>query len=156
MDLGNLLNGVKPEEGRGGALPAGNYNVMIEKVEGKDTAAGGKALSIQLRIFGEKYNNAVIFDFINLSHPTSQEAADIGKGRAARIAELVGNTNTDGWLNKAVTVYAGVQKQEGFEDRNTIGQYKAYDNAGQGTTPTGNQNTQGNSPAQTATDDIPW
>lgn len=164
MDLGNLIVGVQPEEGRGGCLPAGNYNVMIEKIEGKDSTKGGKYLSVQLRVFGEKFNNAVLFDNINLVVPDGPQGQEIGRSRIARIAQIFGTAETDHWLNKAVTVYAKVTKQEGFEDRNEISSYKAYDNAGLNTTPNMNQNTQAgvgaasnqNAGVKVTTDDIPW
>lgn len=164
MDLGNLISGVKPEENVGGALPSGNYNVMVERVEGKDSAAGGKILNIQLRVFGEKYNNACIFDSINIFVPTSEVATDIGKGRVAKLAEVFGSAETDNWIGKAVTVYAKIIKQDGYADKNAVVAYSIYDNSGTGTAPNANQNTaaqnsttnQNAANANVTASEVPW
>ena len=128
MDLSNLLNGVQPEETmHSGALPTGNYNVKVEKVEGKTTKAGGKALNIQMRVFGgEKYNNAVLFDFVNIEHPSSPKAAEIGKSRIAKIAQLLGSTDTANWLGKELSVYATREENQQYGDQNRIKAYNEY------------------------------
>jgi hypothetical protein len=127
MDLSNLINGVQPEESvQGGALPTGNYNVKVEKVEGKTTKAGGKALNIQMRVFGEKYNNAVLFDFVNIEHPTSPKAADIGKARIAKIAQLLGSTDTSSWLGKELSVFASKETSQEWGDQNRVKAYNEY------------------------------
>ena len=127
MDLSSLVSGVKPEETmHSGALPTGNYSVKIEKVEGKTTKAGGKALNIQMRVFGEKYANAVLFDFVNIEHPTSPKAADIGKARIAKIAQLLGSTNTDSWLGKELEVFASKETNEQYGDQNRIKAYNEF------------------------------
>ena len=156
MDLGNLIKGVSPEESIGGALPAGSYNVMIDKVEGKDTAAGGKAISLQLRVFGDKYNNAVIFDQVNVAHPTSAQTVEIGKGRIAKLVELLGTAEADNWIGKGVTVYAKVVKQEGYEDRNGVSAYSAYDPKGTNAATPMAAGTGVSQPLKTVSDDIPW
>jgi hypothetical protein len=127
MDLSNLINGVAPEEQmHSGALPTGNYNVKVEKVEGKTTKAGGKALNIQMRVFGERYNNAVLFDFVNIEHPTSPKAAEIGKARIAKIAQLLGSTDTDSWLGKELAVFASKETNEQYGDQNRIKAYNEF------------------------------
>lgn len=127
MDLSNLISGVKPEETmHSGALPTGNYNVKVEKVEGKTTKAGGKALNIQMRVFGEKYNNAVLFDFVNIEHPTSPKAADIGKARIAKIATLLGSGDTDTWLGKELSIFTSKETNEQYGDQNRVKAYNEF------------------------------
>ena len=127
MDLSNLINGVSPEETvHSRALPTGNYNVKVEKVEGKTTKAGGKALNIQLRVFGEKYANAVLFDFVNIEHPTSEKAASIGKARIAKIAQILGSADTASWLGKELSVFTTRETNEQYGDQNRIKAYNEF------------------------------
>ena len=58
MDLKAMLAGVKPEENNNrDYIPAGKYNVVIEKIEPKKNDTGWAGLNFQLSIFGDKYNN---------------------------------------------------------------------------------------------------
>jgi hypothetical protein len=113
MDLANLLNGVTPEQEKSmGALPQGGYDVAIEKVEPKSNDNGWKALNFQLRVVGEKFNNAVVFDQVTIAHSTSEKAVEIGKARLAKIAELCGTTDTANMLGKQLNIYVGVKEDE--------------------------------------------
>jgi hypothetical protein len=59
-------------------LPAGTYNVIIDKVEAKKTKAGDNALNVQMSVEGL---NRKLFDYIMLTH-SNPDAVKIGRGRA--------------------------------------------------------------------------
>lgn len=127
MDLSNLLKDVKAEENVGGLIKPGNYNVIIEKIETKDTKTNGKALNFWLKIFGESYNNKMIFDFINIQNQ-SEQATQIGLSRLKRISELCGTCDLNQMLGKKMTCYIGVQKSKDpqYGDKETVKTYNEY------------------------------
>ena len=150
MDLSNLLSGVKPEENmQSGALPTGNYDVVVEKIEPKETKTGGKALNFQLRVFGPTHANAVLFDWVNIDLPSSPKATEIGKARLKKIAELCGSADTTKMVGQRMSVFATVEKSEQYGDQNRV---KAYNEFVAGNAPAGEikSNTSFNS------DDIPF
>ena len=127
MDLGNFVNGIKAEEETGGVLKSGVYDVFIEKINPKDTKAGGKALNLQLRVFGAKCGNAVIFDWINLMVPSSEKASEIGKRRLKKIIDLVGHSDTTKMIGGKMSVVVGVQTSEQYGDKNVVKSYLELD-----------------------------
>lgn len=60
-------------------VPAGDYNVVVDRAEMVDTKAGGKGIKLTYQIIDGDYANRLVFDFINYEHPTSQVAQDIGR-----------------------------------------------------------------------------
>ena len=59
-------------------LPAGTYNVIIDKVEAKKTKLGDNALDVQMSVEG---TNRKLFDYIMLSH-SNETVVKIGRSRA--------------------------------------------------------------------------
>jgi hypothetical protein len=127
MDLSNLLNGVTPQEDQGGdkkALPAGRYNVAIEKVEAKTNAnTGNKGISLQMRVFGKKFNNYVVFDYMGITGSDKQLSYSMPKLK--KLGLLSGSEDTDKWVGKKVTVSLGVDKQD--NTRNMVWGYSELD-----------------------------
>jgi len=127
MDLSNLLNGVQAptEQDRGEkkALPQGWYDVTIKKIDPKTNQnTGNKGLSFHLRVFGEKYNGYVLFDYMALTG--SEGALKFSLPKLKKLGELNASENTQQWVGKRVSVNVSVDKQD--ETRNVIWRYGAY------------------------------
>lgn len=103
--------------------------MMVSEAEIKDTAAGGKGLNLKVEIVNDtayhgQYNGRTVYVWINIAHPTSQQAVDIGKGELARYSAAMGlqmlNSEFD-LLNKPFIGTVGRRKdKKSGEDRQTI------------------------------------
>lgn len=126
MDLANILNGVTPQETTNtekSALPAGTYSVKIEKVEGKTNAtSGNKGVSMQMRVFGNKFNNYCLFDYMAITG--SENALKYSLPKLKKLGVLTGAENTDNWIGKAVNVDVSVDKND--STRNIVWGYSEY------------------------------
>lgn len=127
MDLSQILNSVTPQESTSNAeksaLPQGTYSVKIEKVEGKTNATtGNKGISIQLRVFGSKFNNYCLFDYMAITG--SENALKYSLPKLKKLGLLASSENTDKWLGKAVMVDVSVDKND--PSRNIVWGYSEY------------------------------
>jgi len=91
--MGNLegfnANDVEPNEAIS-ALPAGEYDVVINSSEMKPTKNGeGKYLQLKLQVLNGTYQNRVLFDRLNLKN-RSDVAVQIAKGTLSSICRAVG------------------------------------------------------------------
>lgn len=114
MDLSNLLSGVEAQEEQSDvkkALPDGNYNVKIEKVEGKKNETTGSAgVSMQMRVYGEKYNNYCLFDYMLIKG--SEAGLKYSLPKLKKLGTLCASENTDAWVGKTVNVRLSVDKND--------------------------------------------
>jgi len=114
MDLSNLLSNVKPQEDvqEKRALPPGSYDVKIEKVEGKtNEQTGAKGISLQLRVFGEEFNNYVLFDYMLISGG-SEKALTYSLPKLKKLGVLTDTENASLWVGKDVRITVSVDKQD--------------------------------------------
>ncbi|QEG07743.1 hypothetical protein [Salmonella phage SE4] len=120
-------------------IPKNWYQMMIEEVELKPTAAGtGSYLSLRLRVNEGEFSNRVVFDMITYSNP-NQQAVDIGHRKLSQLCRAVGIvqlTSTDLLENRVVLGKVGIKvdKSGQYDDRNDIKEYK---NASEATTAVG-------------------
>lgn len=126
MDLSNLLSGIKPQESTKNektALPAGTYDVRIEKVEGKKNETTGAAgISMQMRVFGSKFNNYCLFDYMLISG--NENALEYSLPKLKKLGELCKSEMTESWLGKSVRVNLSVNKKD--VTKNIIWGYSEY------------------------------
>lgn len=126
MDLTSLLNNVKPQEtttNEKSALPDGTYSVRIEKVEGKTNAqSGNKGISVQMRVFGNKFNNYCLFDYMSITGSENQLKWSLPKLK--KLGVLLASENTDSWVGKTVNVTVSVDKQDAT--RNVVWGYSEF------------------------------
>ena len=120
-------------------VPAGEYNLMVEKVELKPTKAGtGSYLALQLKVQGGQYNNHVVFDMITYTNPNPQ-AVEIGHRKLSalcRAAGIIQLTSTDQLINRVVTGKVGIREDKTgqYDPQNEI---KVYKSAAAATRPVG-------------------
>ncbi|NQY43918.1 MAG: DUF669 domain-containing protein [Legionellales bacterium] len=147
MDLSSLLKNTKPQEDQveKKALPQGSYNVVIEKVEAKTSAAGNKGISLQMRVFGAQYNNYVVFDYMAISG--SEKALEYSLPKLKKLGVLLGSEDATKWQGGKVRVNLSVDKKDDTKNINWgFSQVSEDDN-----TPISNNTT----PTITA-DDLPF
>jgi len=127
MDLSQILNNVTPQETKTNdeksALPAGNYSVKIEKVEGKTNATtGNKGVSLQMRVFGNKFNNYCLFDYMALTG--NETALTYSLPKLKTLGKINGSENTDAWVGKIANVSVSVDKKDAA--RNIVWSYSEH------------------------------
>jgi hypothetical protein len=130
MDLSNVLNGVAAQEDQQekSALPTGHYNVTIEKVEGKtNETTGSKGVNMQLRVFGAKFNNYVIFDYMLIAG--NEAALKYSLPKLKKLGALCGSENTATWVGKKVNVNLSLDKRD--ETKNIIWSYQSVADVGE-------------------------
>lgn len=124
------VNDLPQDEQQGGAIPAGQYVVKIERAQLKDTKSGtGRYISLMLRVQGPTHSNAVVFAMVNISNQ-NQEAERIGKAQLRSIMEAIGLqtiTDTDQLIGGVMDVKVAVEKDTyngNEQDRNVVKSFK--------------------------------
>ena len=111
-------------------LPPGDYPVIVEDSEFRDTKAGdGKYLFLQLSVIDGHGKNRKLFDRLNLDNPNAQ-AVEISKKQLASLCRAAGKQKiTDSGELHDIPVVARVEIRKGsngYEDSNDIKGYKKY------------------------------
>ena len=129
MNFGFDLTKVEVETDNRGALPAGNYTAVIEKVEKRSSKKNdkNKYINVQYKVCDmEKRNGAVFFDIVNI-HNETDAAQELGRKRlktmfiAAGASDSEMNTLTPEWfVGKKVECVIGVEKSEEYGDKNRV------------------------------------
>ena len=124
------VNDLPQDEQQGGAIPAGQYTVKIERAQLKDTKSGtGRYINVMLRVQGPTHSNAVVFAMVNISNQ-NQEAERIGKAQLRSIMEAIGLqtiTDTDQLIGGVMDVKVAVEKDTyngNEQDRNVVKSFK--------------------------------
>lgn len=110
------------------AIPAGTYDVYAEKCEWKVAAKGHRYLNVQFKIFGEEYNNRVIFTafYVNSDNAKAVSIA-LGQIKKALIASGISDMNftSEEELSAAMSkvrcsAIVKIEKSSGYDDKNKI------------------------------------
>ena len=114
-------------------VPAGDYEVIIEKVELKATKdQTGEYLNFQFRIVSENYNNRVLFAIVNVRNK-SEKAESIGRQQLRQIMEYVNikelnSENLEAFITKFIKVTVKIEEYNG-EQKNVIKGFKKIEGA---------------------------
>lgn len=111
-------------------LPQGDYPVIVEDSEFRETKAGdGNYLFLQLSVIDGHGKNRKLFDRLNLDNPNPQ-AVEISKKQLASLCRAVGKQKiSDSGELHDIPVVATVSIRKGsngYEDSNDIKGYKKY------------------------------
>ena len=116
------------EPSTGGAIPAGEYEVIITESKWESTKKGnGKFLTLKLQVLNGEHQNRVLFDRLNLVNP-SQQAVQIAKGTLSAICRAVGilTPNDSAELhNRPLRVSVKVRTDPERGQQNDIAGYKS-------------------------------
>ena len=110
-------------------LQPGKYLAMISKAEVKKTKPKdpnfpnevGAGLSLEFTTL-QPVQNRKVFDWINIAHPTSQKAVDIGEATLAKLGKSVGifhPNDENEFLNKQVVITVAIDKDDNTKNRVT-------------------------------------
>lgn len=133
MTFGFDLTQVVADDNQSGALPAGQYTVVVERADMTNTKDGsGKYVKLMLRVCDmEKRNNAVIFENINVVN-ASEAAQDIGRKRIKSMLELIGMSEDQqkaagplDLIGKKFSVFVKVESNGQYGEENKIVSYSA-------------------------------
>ena len=111
-------------------LPSGEYPVIVEDSEFRETKAGdGHYLFLQLSVIDGHGKNRKLFDRLNLDNPNAQ-AVEISKKQLASLCRAVGKQKiSDSGELHDIPVVARVEIRKGsngYQDSNDIKGYKKY------------------------------
>lgn len=94
-------------------IPAGDYTVIIDKMEDKDTKSGGVGLNTVYQVVDGQHKGRLLFDFINVENK-SEIAERIGRKRLCELSWACGFADavddTDKLLHKPFKVSVTVEK----------------------------------------------
>lgn len=166
-DLMDFLGNFNPDEHESvdySPVPPGDYKVMIEKVEVKDTKAGtGKYINLQMAIIEGEYENRKIFDMINIQNP-NDTCVKIGLARLADLCRAIGVAtinDTDELENACLSVKVVVERKikddENSEMANKVSKYIPKDGATSANNASSQPGANRNNPAPPVNNtDVPW
>jgi hypothetical protein len=127
MDLTQYYNSetVEQQEASGDfdPIPAGWYDVSVERAEVRDTKAGGSMLALMLRVEGPSHAGRVLWANYNLAHPTSTVAVEIGHAQLKALHTACGIPalhNTDQLIGGRCAVRVSVKRDEQWGDKNEV------------------------------------
>jgi hypothetical protein len=130
--LGQTYNTNELPEGAGfDVIPAGWYDVDIQKAEMKDLKNGpGQRLNLQLKVTGPNYIGRVVFASLNIDLPGKAEAERIGREQLGNLLRSIGLDQVeDSDELVGYSLRARVKIKEGNEDypdaKNEVAGFKA-------------------------------
>lgn len=123
LDLTNV-------QATGGPVPAGNYNVVVEKAEVSPTKTGGEMIKVQLKILDGDQAGRNIFDQFNIKNANPQ-AVQIGLGQLKGMLKAFGFPNPN-QLNSCAdmiglkgSVATKIEESPGYDPQARVKGYKA-------------------------------
>lgn len=90
--------------------------MIVDSAEVKSTQNGGTGLNLKIQIvdeqvYGGQYNGRFVFEWINIAHPTSEQAVNIGKATLARYAAAMGLVSMSSELDLLSKPFVGTVSQ---------------------------------------------
>lgn len=122
-----------PQDERGdfGAIPAGDYAVVIDAAEIKDTKAGnGQYIKLKLKVTGPTHAGRVLFSNVNIRNASAQ-AELIGRQELRKIMEATGVlelSDSDQLIGGQMMVKVAVKTSEQYGAENEVKGYRAIGN----------------------------
>jgi hypothetical protein len=120
------------EDDQGGGnyepIPEGEYEMMCEEAEEKQTSSGGLMIKAKFRVLGPTNANRVVYNNFNIIN-NSEKAQEIGRRQLSTWARAVGRPNaadTDELLNMPFIGIVGIEPARGeYKAQNRINGYKS-------------------------------
>lgn len=106
------------------------------KIEMKDTRAGGTGLNTEATIIAPvEFKGRKVWDFVNLTHPTSKKAAAIGQRHLRDVCRAIGHGGpVRDWSDLCGVPFVAVLKiepaRDGYEAKNRIKKVLPPDDGG--------------------------
>ena len=115
------FNNVESETNNFEPMPVGNYKVVLDEMDSKDTKNGkGKYFNCKYKVLSpEKYNKRFVFDSVNYKNDSVQ-CVNIGMARIKRMFELcsvpvnkMGETKPATMVGKEFMIFVGHKEWNG-------------------------------------------
>lgn len=120
-------NQVPPDERSFDVIPPGIYEAQVVESDVVKTKAGtGDILKLTWEVISGGYANRKVFDNINIRNP-SPKAQEIGQRELADVCEATGAgaiSDSQQLHYKPCLITVGIEKQEGYDERNTVKRVK--------------------------------
>jgi len=121
-------------------MPTGVYRLEVEATEPKQTKAGGSGVNLTLRVVSGEHAGRKVWQWINLTHPTSVKAAAIGQREMRDLCRAVGHTgplrSPDDLCGIPFTAELKIEPgRDGYEPRNRVRRFIAPKQEGGGAPP---------------------
>lgn len=133
FDIGFNASGIDPQQAFE-ALPAGDYPVLVSRVEVKQTKAGsGQYLEVELDVQSDAHRGRKLFDRINLWN-ANPKTVEIAQRQLSGLCHATGElnlANTDQLLGKVAIATINAKDNPPYGVRNEVRAYKAPDGAQQ-------------------------
>jgi hypothetical protein len=104
-------------------LQPGKYLAMIESAEVKPTKSGGAGMNVKFSTL-DPVEGRKLFSWINLAHPTSTKAVEIGQQELAKLGKAVGifqPQDENEFIGKQLVLTVIIDKDD--NTRNTVKDY---------------------------------
>jgi hypothetical protein len=123
-DISNMYNAANAPEDTGfDPLPAGWYDVEVDKTELRNTKAGnGSYISVQFRVQGPSHAGRVVFGTYNLANP-NPKAVEIGHAQFRSLHTACGLphiTDTDQLIGRTCAIKLVVKLDDHYGDKNEV------------------------------------
>jgi hypothetical protein len=125
-DLSRFAQAVEQaEEEQFGAIPAGQYPVVIESAELKPTKTGGEYIACVYQIIDGKFKGRKVWDNLNVVN-RNENAQSMAISRLKSICKTLGTAVGDSslLLNKPLVIGVGIDKRD--TTRNTVKSIHKY------------------------------
>jgi hypothetical protein len=111
-------------------MPPGVYRLEVEATEPKRTKAGGSGLNLTMRVVSGEHAGRKVWQWINITHPTSVKAAAIGQREMRDLCRAVGHTgplrSPDDLCGIPFTAELRIEPgRDGYEARNRVRRFIA-------------------------------
>jgi len=109
-------------------VPVGTYNMMVEKIEDRESRSGGRYLNVMFSITGPSYVGRKIFSMFNYEN-SNPVAESIGKSELKKLGKAVGVKDLNSLrpsqlLEKECSAQVG-KKSDDYGDKNILKGFKA-------------------------------
>lgn len=128
-DLGQTYNTDEMPSGEYDVIPAGWYQVMIVKTEGKNAKNGGWYVAIRFEIFGPTHAGRNVWSNLNLKNANS-EAVRIACQNLGEINRALGLSmikDTEEWHGRSLEIKLVIKNDSTYGEQNDVKGYRAID-----------------------------
>ena len=124
----NMWNFEKDKE-TSNIIPAGIYNVKVDKVEMGQSRSGNEILKLGFRILDGDYAGRMVFHNYNMSG--NEKAVEISRGQLKSLLKCGGKPLTiegpQEFLDIIVTASIKIKSDDTYGDKNVISYFKPYE-----------------------------
>jgi hypothetical protein len=112
-------------------IPAGIYNVIVDKVEVTQSRAGNDMIKLGFKIIDGPYRGRMVF--MNYMMSGNEKAVEIARGQLKSLLKCAGKPldigGPEGFLDAMVTASIKIKEDKEYGDKNVISYFKPFQGA---------------------------